>query len=127
MRVVPQRILYGCYSLDGARIRLRLALEAVTESFVGARPADPAATPLPPLERGTPRPPLDVFVPGVDDSRQLAPVILRALAERSARPFDLPPIGPVPANFSQVTVFDHPRGPLPLGVPASATPQAHRP
>src|SRR3546814_8299433 len=55
MRVTPQRILYGGYSLDGARIRLRLALEAVTESFVGARPADPAATPLPPLERGTPR------------------------------------------------------------------------
>src|SRR3546814_16607565 len=113
MRVTPQRILYGGYSLGGARIRLRLALEAVTESFVGARPADPAATPLPPLERGTPRPHLDVFVPVVADYRQLEPVILRALTERPARPFDIPPLAPVHAPFPKVPRHRPPRPPLP--------------
>jgi len=126
MRVTPQRILYGGYSLDGARIRLNLALEAVTESFVGSRPADPAATPLPPLERGAPRPRLDVFVPVVADYRQLEPVILRALAERSARPFDIPRIGPVTATFSKVTAYGAPGGRIAVGVSVTAQPQAIR-
>src|SRR3546814_20989809 len=96
--------------LDGARIRLDLALEAVTESFVGDRPADPAATPLPPLERGTLHPRLDVFVPVVADYRQLEPVILRALVRRSARAFDIPRIGPVTATLSRVTPYRSPGG-----------------
>src|SRR3546814_20377821 len=124
MRVTPQRIREGGYCLAGARIRLRPAREAVTESFVGARPAVPAATPLPPRERGTPRPHLDVFVPVVADYRQLEPVILRALTERSARPFDIPRIGPVTATFSKVTVYGAPGGRLAVGVTVEAQPPA---
>lgn len=126
MRVTPQRILYGGYRLDGGRIRLNLGLEAVTESFVGTRPADPAATPLPRLERGRLSPRLDVFVPVVADYAELEPVILRALVKRSARPFELPRIGPVTASFSKVTAYGSPGGRIAVGVSVEAEPQRIR-
>ena len=44
MRVTPQRILYGGHRIDGQRINLNLGVEAITETFVSRRPADPAPT-----------------------------------------------------------------------------------
>jgi hypothetical protein len=126
MRVMPQRILYGGYRVDGRRIRLNLGLEAITESFVGDRPADPAATPLPPLVHETPRPHLDIFVPVVAGYAQLEPVILRALVKRSARPFELPRIGPVSATFTKVTAYGSPGGRIAVGVSVEAQPQRIR-
>jgi hypothetical protein len=126
MRVTPQRILYGGYRVDGRRIRLNLGLEAITESFVGDRPADPAATPLPPLVHETPRPHLDIFVPVVAGYAQLEPVILRALVKRSARPFELPRIGPVSATFTKVTAYGSPGGRIAVGVSVEAQPQRIR-
>ena len=126
MRITPQHLFYGGYRLDGKRIRLALAIEGVTESFVGDRPVDPAPTPLPPLERGAPEPHLDVFVPVVADYAPLEPVILRALVKRSARPFDLPRIGPVAARFSKVTAYGAPGGRIAVGISVEARPQRIR-
>ncbi|MDZ3833407.1 MAG: DUF4403 family protein [Sphingopyxis sp.] len=126
MRVTPRRILYGGHGLDDGRIHLKLAIEGVTESFVGDRPNAPAATPLPPLERGAPKPHLDVFIPVVADYDELEPVILRALVKRSRRPFDLPKIGPVTAKFSDVTAYGSPGGRIAVGVSVEAQPQRIR-
>ena len=126
MRVTPQHIYYGGYRLDSGRLRLDLAIEGITESFVGDRPANPAPTPLPRLQRGTPQPHLDVFVPVVADYAALEPVILRALVKRSVRPFDVPKIGPVAATFTRVTAYGAPGGRVAVGVSVEAQPQALR-
>src|SRR3546814_11410912 len=68
---------------------------AITESFVSARPADPSPTPLPRLVRETPKPHFDVRVPVIAAYAQLQPVVDRALAKRSKRPFVLPELGPM--------------------------------
>jgi hypothetical protein len=126
MRVTPRRILYGGYRVDGRHVRLNLGLEAITESFLGDRPADPAATPLPPLVHETPRPHLDIFVPVVANYAQLEPVILRARVKRSARPFELPRIGPVSATFTKVAAYGSPGGRIAVGVSVEAQPQRIR-
>ncbi|HWV61826.1 MAG TPA: DUF4403 family protein [Sphingopyxis sp.] len=120
MRVTPQRILYGGYRLDGQRINLNLGLEAITETFVSGRPADPAPTPLPRLVRETPKPHFDVRVPVIADYAQLQPVVDRALAKRAARPFELPKVGPMMVEFGKSTIYGASGGRIAIGVDVDA-------
>ena len=120
MRVTPQRILYGGYRIDGERINLDLGVEAITESFVSRRPGDPAPTPLPRLVREVPRPHLDVRVPVIADYAQLQPVVDRALAKRSKRPFDLPELGSMMVKFGKSTIYGAPGGRIAVGVDVEA-------
>ncbi len=124
MRVTPQRILYGGYRVEGQRLHLNLGLEAVTETFVSGRPADPEPTPLPRLVREMPRPHLDVRVPVIADYAQLQPVVDRALAKRSARPFVLPKVGPMNVKFGKSTIYGAPGGRIAVGVDVDARLQA---
>ena len=120
MRVTPQRILYGGYRVDGQRINLNLGLEAVTETFVSNRPADPTPTPLPRLVREIPKPHLDVRVPVIADYAQLQPVVDRALAKRSLRPFELPKVGPMMVKFGKSTIYGAEGGRIAVGVDVEA-------
>ncbi len=116
MRVTPQRILYGGYRIEGDRMNLNLGLEAITETFVSGRPADPEPTPLPHLLREIPKPHLDVRVPVIADYAVLQPVVDRALAKRSARPFVLPKVGAMTVKFGKSTIYGSPGGRIALGV-----------
>ncbi|QCB55372.1 DUF4403 family protein [Sphingopyxis sp. PAMC25046] len=120
MRITPQRILYGGYRLDGQQINLNLGLEAITETFVSGRPADPSPTPLPRLVRETPKPHFDVRVPVIADYAQLRPVVDRALAKRAARPFELPKVGPMTVKFGKSTIYGAPGGRIAVGVDVDA-------
>lgn len=120
MRVTPQRILYGGYRMDGQRMRLNLGLEAITETFVSGRPTDPQPTPLPRLVREAPRPHLDVRVPVIADYAQLQPVVDRALAKRSERPFVLPKLGPMMVTFGKSTIYGAPGGRIAVGIDVDA-------
>lgn len=120
MRITPRRLFYQDYALTGGRLRLDLGMEAVTESFVGARPADPAPTPLPELERSDAKRRLRFFIPVVADYAELEPVILRALVKRSAWPFDLPTIGAVTARFDHVVVYGTTGGRIAVGITLAA-------
>ncbi len=120
MRVTPQRILYGGYRIDGQRINLNLGVEAITESFVSRRPGNPAPTPLPRLVHEAPRPHLDVRVPVIADYAQLQPVVDRALAKRSKRPFDLPELGSMMVKFGKSTIYGAPGGRIAVGVDVEA-------
>lgn len=120
MRVTPQRILYGGYRIDGQRMNLNLGLEAVTETFVSGRPVDPAPTPLPRLVREMPRPHLDVHVPVIADYAQLQPVVDRALAKRSTRPFVLPKLGSMMVKFGKSTIYGASGGRIAVGVDIDA-------
>lgn len=120
MRVTPQRILYGGYRIEGQRLNLNLGLEAITETFVSGRPADPAPTPLPRLVREVPKPHLDVRVPVIADYAILQPVVDRALAKRSTRPFVLPKLGPMMVKFGTSTIYGAPGGRIAVGVDVEA-------
>lgn len=120
MRVTPQRILYGGYRVESDRINLNLGLEAITETFVSGRPADPEPAPLPRLVREIPRPHLDVRVPVIADYAILQPVVDRALAKRSTRPFILPKAGPMMVKFGKSTIYGAPDGRIAVGVDVEA-------
>jgi hypothetical protein len=105
MRLTPLKVHFGGYSFRGDAITLNLGLEARTETFVGNRPEPSPAAPLPPPGNGIGRPELDFFLPVVADYDELEPVILRALQKRQGRPFVLPALGEVSAEFSAVEVY----------------------
>ena len=124
MRIVPQRLSYGGYRIEGNRLRLDLGLVALTQAVVGARPADPPAATLPDMANA---PPGDgrvhLFVPVSADYATLVPVITRALGKRAARPFNLPGLGPVDATFANIEVFGASQGRIAVGADVVAVPR----
>lgn len=125
MRISPQELQYGGYTIANNRITLRLGLRAITETFVGDRPPDPVPTPLPPLKRlaGDPGK-LTFFIPVTADYRQLEPVLMRALIKRQQRPFDVPGLGPIWARFNKVTAYGTTGGRIAVGVNFNASDNA---
>lgn len=116
LRLKPQRILYGGYTIQGQQTRLNFALEAITESFVSQRPQDHGPTPLPKLVKQQIEPVLDVNIPVLAEYKHLTPVILRALVRRSERPIHIPGIGAVKAEFERVTAYGAPDGKIAVGI-----------
>lgn len=117
MRITPQSLNYGGYAIEGDTARLRLGMHAVTETYVGQRPADPKPTALPPVQRLAQKPgALLFYVPVIADYAQLEPVVAEALAKRQVRPFEVPGIGPVYARFGKVTVYGTTGGRIAVGV-----------
>ncbi|MFT3965632.1 MAG: DUF4403 family protein [Sphingobium sp.] len=122
MRVSPRKLIYGGYRMEGGRLRLDLGLEALTETFVGPKPDAPRPTPLPRLEKARTDGSFRFFIPVIADYRQLEPVIQRALAKRSRRPFDLPGLGPVNARFDKVVAYGTQGGRIAVGLTLAARP-----
>lgn len=120
MRITPQRLSYGGYRVSGGTLRLRLGMEAMTETFVGPRPQDPTPIPLPPLTRQAGGERLRFFIPVTADYAQLEPVILKALVKRSQRPFHVPGIGSLAARFEKVTGYATTGGQIALGITLAA-------
>ncbi|WP_404338009.1 DUF4403 family protein [Sphingomonas sp. MMS12-HWE2-04] len=124
MRLTPQKLRYGGYEMHGQRLQLNLGLDAITETFVGPRPTDPAPSPLPALERAQGVDRLRFFIPVVADYGELEPVILRALNKRAKRPFDVPGIGAVRARFEKIVAYGTSGGKIAVGVTLAAKPEA---
>ncbi len=118
MRVTPRRLGFGGYRVEGGQLRLVLAAEALTETFVGARPADPQPTPLPPPARVPGKPGLRFFIPVLADYAQLEPVVERTLKKLAARGITLTGVGPVDVAFGKATVYATTGGRLAVGVQA---------
>lgn len=125
MRVTPQRLGFGGYRVEGRQLQLTLATEALTQTFVGPRPADPTPTPLPPPSPIPPQRGLRFFIPVLADYAQLEPVVKRALVKRAARGITLSRVGPVEARFGAVTVYATANGRLAVGVEARVTSREH--
>lgn len=127
MRVTPGELQYGGYDLTGKRLQLRLGVKAVTETFVGKRPADPTPTPLPPVkplaaQAGR----LTFFIPVIADYDPLEPVLMKALTKRAARPFQVPGVGPVKATFHKAQIYGTTGGRIAVGVTFTASDEGGR-
>lgn len=118
MRITPRRLGFGGYRIAGGQLELKLAAEALTETFVGDRPADPTPTPLPPPSRDTGAEGLRFYIPVLADFRQLEPVVERALGKLARKGINLAGIGPVDAEFGKVTIYATTGGRLAVGVKA---------
>lgn len=123
MRIIPRRLGVGGYRIGGGRIELELAAEALTQTFVGDRPADPVPTPLPPAANAIGPKGLRFFIPVLADFRQLEPVVSRALVKLAAKGITLTGIGPVDAKFGKVTIYATDGGRLAVGVQATVKPR----
>ncbi|MPT47229.1 MAG: DUF4403 family protein [Sphingobium sp.] len=122
MRLTPERLIYEDYALGGGKLRLKLALQAKTETFIGDRPQKTDAAALPPLAKGKTDGKLNFFIPVLADYAQLEPVILKALVKRSARPFNLPVLGSVAARFEEITAYGTHGGHIAVGIRLAAWP-----
>jgi hypothetical protein len=127
MRITPQALQFGGYSVAGSALLVRLGMTATTETFVGNRPANPPRAPLPAPARLTSEVgKLMLYIPVIADYAQLEPVVQRALVKRSARPFEVPAIGPVDARFGKVMIYGTTGGRIAVGVRFTATDRANR-
>ena len=126
MRITPRALGFGGYHVNGRSLELVLAAEALTETFVGDRPADPAATPLPPPSPVTGAKGLQFFIPVLADYAQLEPVVQRTLMKRAAKGITLKGVGPVDAQFGKVTIYATTAGHLAIGVETKVKAQGHR-
>ena len=120
MRVTPKRLGFGGYHVAGRKLTLLLSADALTETFVGDRPTDPVATPLPPPAPTTGKRGINFFIPVLADYAQLEPVVKRALVKRANKGISLAGIGPVDVEFGDVTVYATTGGHLAVGVKAKA-------
>ncbi|GGB54966.1 DUF4403 family protein [Blastomonas aquatica] len=127
MRITPRELQYGGYEVTNGRLRLRLGMRALTETYVGSRPAPREATKLPPMAplEGQPGE-LSFFLPVFADYRELEPVLMRALQRRSARPFDVPGLNPVYARFKSAEIYGTERGRIAVGLTFSAQEQGSK-
>ncbi|MEO9132039.1 MAG: DUF4403 family protein [Sphingomonas sp.] len=125
MRVTPKQLGFGGYRIDRRTIVLTLGAEALTETFVGNRPADPVATPLPPPAPTIGKYGLNFFIPVLADYAQLEPVVLRTLVKRAQKGITLAGVGPVDVQFDKVTVYATTGGHLAVGIVARAKAKGH--
>lgn len=121
MRITPQALQYGGYTIEHGRMHLKLGMRALTATYVGSRPGPPAPTPLPPLEPLTATSgDLTFFIPVFSDYSVLEPVLMKALRKRSAQPFDVPGLDPVRARFDRVQIYGTTGGRIAVGVTFAA-------
>jgi hypothetical protein len=125
MRITPQRLGFGGYRVTGRQLQMVLAAEALTQTFVGNRPADPVPTPLPPPSRERGPQGLRFFVPVLADFDQLEPVVARTLVKLAKRGITLTGVGPVDAEFGKVTIYATDGGRLAVGVQAKVKARNH--
>ena len=122
IRVTPQKLAFGGYSIVGNRIRFDVGIQGVTETFVGDRPADPKPTALPALLQARYPSKLNFSLPVLADYEVLEPVLLRALKRRSQRPFVVPNVGNVQATFDAVKIYGTNNNRIAVGLTLSVQP-----
>jgi hypothetical protein len=118
LRLTPQELRFRRYHIENGLLTLELGATALTETFVGQRPDDPAPTPLPPPapRQIAPDTGFRFYLPVVADYAELEPVLAKALDKLEKKPLTLPGIGPVEPDFGKVTLYPTANGRLAIGL-----------
>ncbi len=118
LRLSPRQLGFGGFRVEGDRLVARLALDAGTETFLGARPQNPEPTPLPPLatlaegDYG-----VRFAAPVIADFSELESVVEAELKKLSGVPMDVPVAGEVDVRFGRPTIYTTQGGKLAIGLP----------
>jgi hypothetical protein len=126
LRLTPEQLRFRRYHIEKGVITLQLGATARTETFVGERPADAPATPLPPPApyQIAPDTGFRFHIPVIADYAELEPVLEKALKKIEKRPIAIPRLGDVQPHFSNVTMYSTTGGRLAIGLSLSVdTPQ----
>jgi hypothetical protein len=120
LRITPQALHVDPWIIKGRILTLPIAVSAITETFIGARPDAPPPTPLPP-----PAPPIAttgvrLALPVIADYTELEPVLARALAKQSRTGLKLADYGRADVRFGKVTLYPSEGGRLALGLEMEA-------
>lgn len=126
MRITPTSMGLSGYSASGRTLTLTVAAQALTETFVGDEPPEPAPTPLPPQIPPAGDTGLSFFMPVMADYAQLEPVVLKELRKLAAKGIRLEGVGHVNAGFDKVTVYATEGGRLAVGIDAEVEPVGER-
>lgn len=118
LRLTPEQLRFRRYHIANGVITLELGATARTETFVGERPADPPATPLPPPAsfQIAPDTGFRFHIPVIADYAELEPVIERALKKLEKKPIPVARVGDVRAEFTDVTMYPTTGGRLAIGL-----------
>jgi hypothetical protein len=120
MRVTPRSLSFGGFRVRDRQLELRIGMTAVTETFVGNRPAVLPPTPLPAPDPVIADDGLAFNIPVLADYGELVPVVDRTLAKLAKRGVMVPRLGKVELKFQSVTIHATNGGRLAIGIPASA-------
>lgn len=123
MRVTPTAIGFAGYQVEGRNLRLVIAAEALTETFVSDQPP-PAASPTPlPAQLAAPKNTgLRAYIPVFADYAQLEPVLLRALRKLAKKGISVEGVGHVNARFDKVTIYATENNRIAVGIDAEVEP-----
>lgn len=118
MRVTPKTLALADFSATDREVRLNVVATAITETFIGDRPTENPATPVP-----APGAPIDLRgfhfrIPVVSSYSQIEPVILRALRKLNKKGIRIGKNGKVDADFQKVTVYATTGNRLAVGIEA---------
>jgi hypothetical protein len=128
LRTTPQQLHFANYIIADGAITLALGATALTESFVGTRPAIAKPTPLPPP---APLPPnglgaFRVHVPVMADYAGLESIVAAALKQVETPALQVRGIGSVSPEFGKVRIHATKDGRLAVGLELTATTQRQR-
>lgn len=115
-RLTPQQFRFGGYEIKGRTLVLHLGMDALFETFVGMKPETRKIGDLPRLAaRSKTEVRSAMHIPVIADYRVLEPVLAKALAKRSARPFVIKDYGSVTARFDKIRVYGTEKGRIAVG------------
>ncbi|NNC53744.1 MAG: DUF4403 family protein [Erythrobacter sp.] len=119
----PETLALDRYAASDRELTLHMVVEGAVESFVGARPDEPASLPLPALGKDGGDGGLTLTVPVLADYAQVEPPLERTLDNLEAEPIKVRGIGEVDANFGDVELYPTTDGQIAVGVDVEAKPR----
>jgi hypothetical protein len=105
LRFTPQKLRYDGYFVEGDSLVLKLAAQAVTETFLGDRPPNNPVTPLPPPSEIDTSGGFKFHLPVIADYGEIEPVLEKALGKLSKKTITVPVAGDVQPEFGKVIMY----------------------
>ena len=116
LRFTPQKLRYDGYFVEDKQLVLKLAAQAITETFLGSRPPNNPVTPLPPPSAIDTTDGFKFHLPVIADYGQIEPVLEKALGKLSKKPITVPVAGEVTPEFGKVEMYTTTGNRLALGL-----------